>query len=740
MGSFTLSLKNTGISDADHVSLTDTVDSRLIVDAVTAGSYSCPDGDSNPQTITCSLAHLGAGSTQGITVSFHVASTTDSTASVGNTGSATSDEVTTAATGSDSVAIVEDVHLSVTKAFNSTSVTAGGPAKSFTVSVTNSGLSDADNVSLTDTVDSRLIVDSVTSAGFTCTDGDSNPQTITCSLAHLGAGDTQSITVTYHVASSTTAATVNNTSSASSDEAAATTGSASVGIVTSADLSVTKSDGVTSVTAGAATVYTYTITVANAGPSNATSVNLSDTWPSGFSRGTVTASQGTCSGSPSFTCSLNTIVKGASATVTVSYTVPSSTPAGPQTNSATATSAVSDPDATNSTGSDTTTVTTSADLSVAKTDGVSTVVAGGGSTYTFTITASNAGPSDATSVSLADTWPGGYSRGTVTPSQGTCSGSPSFTCALGTIVKGASATVTVTYTVPNTTSANQTNTVAVSSPVGDPDGTNNSASDTNSVAPNHAPMVTIVTPVFGSTYAKGSASINPLNLTATFTDPDAGQNWTWTVDWDDSGATTTGSVSSVQPKAIAASHAYTTPGVYTIVVTVCDSGVPSLCGTASVWIIVYDPNAGFITGGGWIDVYPGSYTANPALTGRANFGFNSQYKKGATVPSGQTEFNFQAGDFNFHSENYTWLVVSGYKAQFKGSGTVNGSGTYDFTLTAYDGDLQGSGGYPDRFRIVITDRNHGNGVVFDNRNGSPTDIDTANPETISGGSIVIHKA
>ena len=73
----------------------------------------------------------------------------------------------------------------------------------------------------------------------------------------------------------------------------------------SADLSVTKSDGVSSVTAGDGITRTYTITVANGGPSDATSVMLSDTWPAGFTRsGAPTASQGTCSGSPSFTCTL----------------------------------------------------------------------------------------------------------------------------------------------------------------------------------------------------------------------------------------------------------------------------------------------------------------------------------------------------------------------------------------------------------------------------------------------------
>src|SRR5437763_1236831 len=73
-----------------------------------------------------------------------------------------------------------------------------------------------------------------------------------------------------------------------------------------ADLSVTKSDGVTTVTAGDGVPRTYTITVSNAGPSNATSVTLSDTWPAGVTRGTTTPSQGTCmtTTGQNFSCSL----------------------------------------------------------------------------------------------------------------------------------------------------------------------------------------------------------------------------------------------------------------------------------------------------------------------------------------------------------------------------------------------------------------------------------------------------
>jgi hypothetical protein len=253
-------------------------------------------------------------------------------------------------------------------------------------------------------------------------------------------------------------------------------------------------------------------------------------------------------------------------------------------------------------------------------------------------------------------------------------------------------------------------------------------------AGNSTPVVTIISPPFGSVYAKGSAAINPLTVKASFSDPDNGP-WTYTINWDDNGAVSSGSATPA-PSTFQATHPYVNPGVYTINVCVKDSTGTNGC--ASVWIVVYDPNGGFVTGGGFINVNAGSYAGDPLLTGRANFGFNSQYKKNANIPTGETEFTFQVGNLNFHSEAYNWLVVSGYKAQYKGTGSVNGVPGYDFTLTAYDGDITGGGGM-DKFRIRITKTNNGN-VVFDNKNGTPTDMDVADPQTIAGGSIVIHKA
>jgi Big-like domain-containing protein len=161
----------------------------------------------------------------------------------------------------------------------------------------------------------------------------------------------------------------------------------------------------------------------------------------------------------------------------------------------------------------------------------------------------------------------------------------------------------------------------------------------------------------------------------------------------------------------------------------------------TVFIVFYDANAGFVTGGGWIMSPPGACQLSVycvGATGKANFGFVSKYQKGATVPTGNTEFQFQAGDLNFKSTSYDWLVVSGSgasKAQYKGSGTINGSGDYGFMLTATDGDNMNPK-QPDKFRIKIWNKTTGL-PVYDNQ---PTGADNADPSTVlGGGSIVIHK-
>lgn len=149
-------------------------------------------------------------------------------------------------------------------------------------------------------------------------------------------------------------------------------------------------------------------------------------------------------------------------------------------------------------------------------------------------------------------------------------------------------------------------------------------------------------------------------------------------------------------------------------------------GTACTSFVVYDPSAGFVTGGGWI-TSPAGACQDLALCadaqGKGTFGFVSKYQKGATVPSGNTQYVFHDGNFNFASSSYQWLVVNqaGSNAQFKGAGTINGTGSFQFMIWA-------TAGSPSTFRIQVTDLDSGT-TVYD-----------TNTQTLGGGSIIIHKS
>ncbi|MCD4798318.1 MAG: thrombospondin type 3 repeat-containing protein, partial [Methanosarcinales archaeon] len=178
------------------------------------------------------------------------------------------------------------------------------------------------------------------------------------------------------------------------------------------------------------------------------------------------------------------------------------------------------------------------------------------------------------------------------------------------------------------------------------------------------------------------------------------------------------------------------PGVHSICVHGNDRFENNVGAEDCILLAVYDPTGGFVTGGGWINSPEGAYTPDSSLTGKANFGFVSKYKKGADVPIGHTEFQFKVADLNFQSDAYEWLVVAGPKAMYKGIGTINGEGSYGFMLSAIDKELTPSTDV-DMFRIKIWDKDDGDAVVYDNQIGDADDADLTT--AIRGGSIKIHK-
>jgi hypothetical protein len=238
----------------------------------------------------------------------------------------------------------------------------------------------------------------------------------------------------------------------------------------------------------------------------------------------------------------------------------------------------------------------------------------------------------------------------------------------------------------------------------------------------------------------------PVSLTVNFADVGKQDSHTCSFNWDDTipSVFVAGAVTETIGTGVGTctgSKSFTAPGVYTILASVRDDDTGTVAkGLDTQYVVVFDPSGGFVTGGGWIMSPAGASTQFPTATGKANFGFVSKYKKGSNTPDGQTEFQFQAGNLNFHSSSYDVgsLVVSSYKAQYKGVGDINGVPGYKFILTAYDGDINGAGNDGvDKFRIKILDSN--NNVVYDNRMNASDDIDTV-PMAISGGSINIQKA
>jgi len=127
-------------------------------------------------------------------------------------------------------------------------------------------------------------------------------------------------------------------------------------------------------------------------------------------------------------------------------------------------------------------------------------------------------------------------------------------------------------------------------------------------------------------------------------------------------------------------------------------------------VVVYDPSAGFVTGGGWTD----------STQGKATFGFVAKYQKGTTVPKGETTLNVNGAGIAFRSDSYQYLVVNGATAEIRGTGSVNGEPGYAMTLRVVDGGKSDAVS----FRLVAP----GGEVVFE----------TGEPAPLGGGSIVIH--
>ena len=260
-----------------------------------------------------------------------------------------------------------------------------------------------------------------------------------------------------------------------------------------ADLSVTKTNGATSMRAGGPA--TYTIVAANAGPNAVTGATVTDTAPAGLTFGawTCAATAGSvcpASGSGNLAAAVS-LLAGGSATFTINTSV-SAAASGTITNTATIgnPTGVTDPNAANNAAADTDSVTVPtpvADLAITKTDNVSSLTPGGSTIYTIVVT--NAGPAAVANAAVVDIAPSGLSFGAWT-----CAASAGAVCPangsgnLNTLVSipaGGRVTFTLPAAVSLDAEGDVTNTATVTAPgnVSDPVPANNLAADTGAAVP-----------------------------------------------------------------------------------------------------------------------------------------------------------------------------------------------------------------------------------------------------------------
>jgi uncharacterized repeat protein (TIGR01451 family)/fimbrial isopeptide formation D2 family protein len=444
--SFTITVKNTGNAVARNLDIEDVLPSGLgytageaagTPTAIASETVAPNTPGAGETTIHWHLPSLAEGATETITVPVAVAASVPNGETLDNVASVTSDEVTTPAGDEGSLVVSTEADMSIEKS-GAAAYTAGDDY-TWHLRVKNLGPSDAQGVEVTDPLPAGT---TFVSADAPCAPSGSE---VKCALGTVAVGFDQTYDVTVHVDPNTTAAPLSNTATVSSETTDPETGNdtSTFGPTPGplADVSVKKTAAPVLILKSQET--TFTIEVANAGPSTARAVKVVDPLPTAGleflsadppcieAGGTVTCEFGDLE--PGATETVQVKAKGITNgiwanTATVSTTTPE--PPGPEAeenNHSTAEVGVGP-------------VT---DLAIFKT-GPATVPAGGQLTWALEVT--NKGPDPATGVKVTDPLPAGVTFVSADP--GCVDAGGTVECALGNLPVGESITVHITVTVP----------------------------------------------------------------------------------------------------------------------------------------------------------------------------------------------------------------------------------------------------------------------------------------------------
>jgi uncharacterized repeat protein (TIGR01451 family) len=447
-----------------------------------AGSF-CAAASGTGNTIN-TTATLEAGDTATYTVNGTVSAaatgTLTNTARVAVpawlTDSDTSDNAAT-----DSDAINLNTNLGITKTDGVASVNPGATV-TYTINVTNAGPDVANGAVVTDTVPASLSNVTWTcvtlGGGATCGAASGSGNAIS-TTANLPSTRSVRYTVTGTLATNVPGTLVNTAQvdapAGATDPTPANNSATDTDTINPiADPSINKTH-TGNFTRGSTGTYTITVTNSGTGATSGT-VTVTDTLPAGL---TPTAPTGTVNGwtcsiaAQTVTCTRNDALAASASypAITVSVNV-LQTAANNVTNTASVSGGGGNLLTTNDSDSDPTTIVSSADLSLTKTVNNSTPIVN--QNVTFTLTLSNAGPTNATGITAKDQLPAGLSFVSATPSAGTSYTSATGVWTIGAVSSGANATLQIVAKV--TASGAITNTAQVTAAnEPDPDSTPNNS-------------------------------------------------------------------------------------------------------------------------------------------------------------------------------------------------------------------------------------------------------------------------
>ncbi|HVN52937.1 MAG TPA: hypothetical protein VMT46_01310 [Anaerolineaceae bacterium] len=415
---YTIIASNAGPSDAPGVVLNDAIPARFsawtwVCGAATGSASGC-DGALSNSTDFSDTIDLPVGSSQTYTVTAQVKS--DAIGDLANTVSLVTLPGLTETTPGDNRATDTDMaspmtDLALAKS-NAPAALNAGENMVYTLTVTNNGPSDQSPVSFTDTLPAEVSYTSFSGAGWSC---NMTAGKVHCSLPYLASGANSSVDLTAQVRPGTPAGTIQNTAELDSNpndpDASNNTASSSAEVGTEADLSVVKS--VTGGPFSSGDALAYTLTIANAGPSDALAVSLSDPLPAGAQYISASGTGWTCAyGTLTHIvdCTLPGLPAGGSTTVTVNVLIAQSF-AGQMDNTAAVSASTTDPNPENNTSASTVIVQSKPIVTATKTatliDQDGDGLAGPGDQLEYTVSIANSGSADALNVVFSDT-PGAH--------------------------------------------------------------------------------------------------------------------------------------------------------------------------------------------------------------------------------------------------------------------------------------------------------------------------------------------